>query len=403
MSNRDDLTDLNTTWEADNTHIDSGIQSDLHAAGDFDAASKQTDEIRTKPDLISDHEIHSASDHSAHDADENDIGLNGEEDELSGQDKRLRIPIPVILFLLAVLALDVISMIRFPNILKDYKIYQTAEGRISNGETSKALNDLLVLTEQHPDSVPIIIKTIELSMEYGYYDNAGYVYDTYLVGKNLTEEEYNRVDRYTEKLENYYATSEEISMIFDPILGSDLTTGEPDYEAIRTRLKALLDKEGQDRAVIYYYLAMVEADIEAAIDYLKKCYDTDPECFDVRVQLGLMYRRTGDYETARQYAEKALIKDKQDFGALRSIAILDMLEGNMERGLENAEAAYRSYPDGIFVRETYMIALFFNDKKSEAEVIKGEIIKAQGALDPDTAKLLGGKISLKDYYVNSEG
>lgn len=51
------------------------------------------------------------------------------------------------------------------------------------------------------------------------------------------------------------------------------------------------------------------------------------------------------------------------------------------------------------IRETYLIALHFNDLIEEAQVIKNEIIELQGQLEEETQKLLEGEITLEEYYV----
>jgi tetratricopeptide (TPR) repeat protein len=319
-------------------------------------------------------------------------------DTSTNKHQKCQIPVGVILFLLVIVALDVISMIRFPKILGEYKIYKTAESRTITGETSLALQELLELAEKYPDSVPIITKNIELSMENGYYDTAGYLYDTYLTGMSLSDSEYDQMDKYSTRLGNYYATYDAVEQIFSTVSNIE-TMDEIKYEELITSLKALLEEEGLDYAYVYYYLGIIESDIATAKDYMQECYNIDPECFDVRVQLGVMYRRMGDYAEARQYSEEALAKEKLDSGALRSMAIIKMLEGDLESGLSYAEDAYNSDPEGTYVRETYLIALTMNDMKAEAKIIQDEILESGVTLDDDTLKLLNGEITLEDYYV----
>jgi tetratricopeptide (TPR) repeat protein len=319
-------------------------------------------------------------------------------DTYTNKQQKCQIPVGVILFLLVIVALDVISMIRFPKILGEYKIYKTAESRTITGETSLALQELLELAEKYPDSVPIITKNIELSMENGYYDTAGYLYDTYLTGMSLSDSEYDQMDKYSTRLGNYYATYDAVEQIFSTVSNIE-TMDEIKYEELITSLKALLEEEGLDYAYVYYYLGIIESDIATAKDYMQECYNIDPECFDVRVQLGVMYRRMGDYAEARQYNEEALTKEKLDSGALRSMAIIKMLEEDLESGLSYAEDAYNSDPEGTYVRETYLIALTMNDMKAEAKIIQDEILESGVTLDDDTLKLLNGEITLEDYYV----
>ncbi|WP_276930021.1 tetratricopeptide repeat protein [Herbinix luporum] len=322
-----------------------------------------------------------------------------EESEYANKDIKLKVPLPVILFLIAIIAISVFSMIRFPSTLQDYKIYKNAKERIKNGETSQTLNDLHTLVEKYPDSLPIVIRTIEQCMENGYYDNAGYLHNTYMVGKSISDSEYEWVNKYLSWLDDYYNTLDQIEIIFNQLSEDDATEEELDYAEIENKLKDLLYKEDTSNAVVYYYLALVTDSTKQAIEYLEECYEADPECFDVRVRLAIMYRRVGDFEKARKFTDEALGKDKIDSGALRSLAILHMLEQNMEEALKVAEEAYNNYSDGEYIRETYLIALHFNDLIEEAQVIKNEIIELQGQLEEETQKLLEGEITLEEYYV----
>jgi Flp pilus assembly protein TadD len=146
-------------------------------------------------------------------------------------------------------------------------------------------------------------------------------------------------------------------------------------------------------------LGSIETDLTNALNYFQSCYDTDPETYDVRVRLGVIYRRMGDYDTAEKYIHEALAKEKADSEALRSLAILNMLEGDLESGLSLAKDAYDVNPDGNYIKETYLIALSQSGMKEEADKLKDEIIKKDGALDEDTVKLLDGDITLNNYYV----
>lgn len=317
---------------------------------------------------------------------------------------KLKVPILVILFLVAIISLSIVSMIKFPGVLKDYKVYKNAESRMHNGETSKVLEDLYALVEKYPDSVPIIIRAMEHSMENGYYDYAGYIYNNYLVGKNVNDEEYALAQRYMKRLDKYYDTIDKVTAIYNEVFGDEnKEIDENDYLEITTKLSDLLHNyKNLDNAIVYYYLAMFEGDIYKAIEYIENCYKYDPECFDVRAKMALYYRRAGDLEKAWKYTNEALAKDKTDSEALRSQAILYMLEGKMEEGLEAAEKAYNYYSDGVYIRDTYMIALHFNGKTSDVEKIKNEIIDIYGRLEEDTISLLEGKITLKDYYIEGE-
>ena len=94
-----------------------------------------------------------------------------------------------------------------------------------------------------------------------------------------------------------------------------------------------------------------------------------------------------------------LSKDKYSDGALRGLAIIRLLEGNKEEGLNLAYKAFDTNPDGLYVWETYIIALKENDKNSETDDQIKEYLAAGYELDEDTQNYLEGEISLYDYYI----
>jgi tetratricopeptide (TPR) repeat protein len=311
---------------------------------------------------------------------------------------KLRIPVWVIVLFLGVVILEIISLIHFPKVLKDYKLYKLAESRISQGEASAAINDLYLVAEAHPNSIPVMVKLVKLSMDNGYYDTAGYIIDTYISGKEVSDEDYDMIDRYYTKLENYYNTLSSIDTIMTEAPNQD-TLDEAYYDYVRSHIESLLYTEGQDDAYLCYTLGMIAEDTTSTMDYLQQCYEIDPECFDVRAQLGIVLRRMGRLPEARTMIEEALAKDKEDTNALRAMATLAMAENDLQGGLEAAEAAYTLYPDGLYIRETYLIALSVNQLVDLAEVIRTEMEAADIVIEQDTQQLLNGEITLQDYYI----
>lgn len=314
------------------------------------------------------------------------------------------LPIPILLFLLAALALAGVSMVRFPKSLSEYKIYKKAEERTHMGETSDALQELLEVLEEHPNSLPLILELIDLSMESGYYDQAAYVFNEYLVGKNLSDGQYAKMMRYSRRLDSYYLTYDAIESLMteaDTALGDsdNAEAVEERTEWLREEISMLHEDEGQDQAFLYYYEAMLTPDREEQYSLLKKAYTEDPELFDTRVLLANAERSRGNFAEAHEYLETALLKENQDAGALRGLAVLSMLEGDSAKGLTLAKEAYDSDPDSLYVRDTYLIALHVNNQAEEEKRLVEEIEKLEGPLEEDTKELLEGTLSLEDYYM----
>lgn len=315
------------------------------------------------------------------------------------------IPLPILLFLLASLMLAGISMYRFPESLSEYKVFREAKERIENGETSLALQELYEVQELHPNALPVTLELIELSMETGYYDLAAYVFNEYLVGKDLSDGQYARMMRYSRRLESYFTTYDSIDALMAELdVRSEADDSEEavpaDTERIREELTRLHGDADQDAAFLYYYQAVTSQERTEYYDYLQKAYAEDPELFDVRVLLANAERSRGNFEKSRSLLEQAIAKEGTDAGALRGLSVLAMLEGDFEEGLARAGQAYASDPDSMYVRDTYLIALHVNGDTAEAEKMAEEIRRVEGSLDEDTQQLLNGTISLEDYYLD---
>lgn len=314
------------------------------------------------------------------------------------------IPLPILLFLLSSLILAGISMTRFPKSLSEYKVYRRAEERIHAGETADALQDLFDVLEHHPNSLPLILELMDLSMESGYYDQAAYVFNEYLVGKSLTDSQYARMMRYSRRLDCYYVTYDAIDSLMvqaEAAIGDDASEEAIEQQAVwlRSEVSRLHNDDAQDQAFLYYYDALFAESQEKQYDFLKKAYEEDPELFDVRVLLGNAERSRGNFTVAHEYLDAALMKESQDAGALRGLAVLAMLEEEPEKGLILAKKAYHLNPDGLYVRDTYLVALHVNGRTEEEKALIEEIENVEGSLEEDTRQLLEGQLSLKDFYM----
>ena len=312
------------------------------------------------------------------------------------------IPVQILLFLLASLILAGVSMMRFPKSLSEYRIYQEAKERMEQGETAAALQDLFEVLEEHPNSVPLILKLIDCSMEAGYYDHAGYVFNEYLVGKELTDSQYTRMMRYSNRLDSYYLTCDAMDALLSGVdTQADLSEEAAEELSLwfREEIAKLHKDPKQDQALLYYYDAMFSEDLETQRDMLRKAYEEDSELFDTRVLLANAERGLGNLTEAHSCLEDAISKEKQDAGALRGLSVLAMLEGREEEALALAKSAYEVSPDSLYVPDTYLVTLHVNGHTKEANTMIEEIEEIEGALDEDTRQLLNGEISLEDYYM----
>lgn len=315
------------------------------------------------------------------------------------REKMLRYPVPkVLIFFSLVIAILVgIGLYSFPKVLEGYRIYENALVQADNGEIADALNSLNTLVEKYPTSMPIAVRMIDLSMEKGYYEYAGYVFDTYLAGKEADEDIVNRVNKYTERLDRYFITYNAITEI-QTKLDAEFAPEEQAKE-YSSYINELLNDPTQDKALLYYYLSMFTDDINEMKRCLQNCLQEDKSFFAAKVELATISRRLGDPESAEKYYREVLQSDKKNSGALRGLAVIRLLEGQNEVGLDLAYQAYMIDPEGFYMWETYIIALHENKKNSETDAQIKEYIAKGNVLSEEFHNYFDGKLSLHDYYI----
>lgn len=308
-----------------------------------------------------------------------------------------KISIPVVL---VILVLTAFAYIRMPESLTDYRIYATAEAQIEAGMLYDTLYSLDEVASRHPDFTDLAVRLVTLSMEYGCYDYAAYSMNTYLAGKSLSDVTYGEMVHYQNVLTSYYDTMDALQEVvdgFDEDMDPELTAA-----IFREHLEMMKEDPRMFQSVIWYYLAQVSESPEEYKECLLRCLEEDPMDFVARADLGTRLRRDGDLEGAKECYEQILCYEKTEALANRGIAILKMLEGDLEGGLEYARIAYESNPDAAYVRDTYLVALFENRMEEEAEAMKQEMEEADTPVEEDTKALLSGEITLREYYVEEE-
>lgn len=318
------------------------------------------------------------------------------------REQAIRYPIPWVFLPIAliVLALTVFAYTQMPETLSDYRIYASAETRIGQGMLYDTLSQLEQTAQRHPDSTDLAVRLVTLSMDYGCYDFAAYCMNTYLSGKSLSDSDYGEMIHYQNILNRYYDTLDELEAVSDRL---DEDT-DPDLAVtiIREKLLELEEDPQMYQPLIWYYLAQFSEDPEDYKTYLLKCLDENPMDFTAMSDLGTRLRREGDIESAKFYYEQVLHYEKTEALACRGMAILELLDGNMETALTYARTAYESNPDATYVRDTYLVTLFENGMTKEAEQMKQEMEDVGTPAEEDTEALLNGEITLREYYIEEE-
>ncbi len=315
---------------------------------------------------------------------------------------KLRIPPAFYVIGAAVILLMAFTFITSMGGLRNFGSYNSAEDLARDGYVCTALDNLLAILEENPDNKETAIKLADLGMEYAYYDYAAYSITNYLSGKEVSDYQYDKINGYIKQLENYYATYDLYSEI-----GEEVFTGMEDTEdaenlldEFNSRMSQYIGVAGYDQALLYYYLGYMSSDEEARIAYFKECIGLNPHYYDAQAQIAVYYRRRGELDKARQQLEEAYRLNKEDYSVLRAFATLELVEGNLEKGLDFAIQAYKINPQGEYAVDTYIVALAANGRNEEAEALRKEYTDMDiYVFDEELNDFLEGKMTLEEYYI----
>lgn len=250
------------------------------------------------------------------------------------------------------------------------------------------------IAEQNPSSIQAAMKLVDVAMEHGYFDYAAYAINTYIAGKEVSDAEYNRLEDYSAVLERYYNTYD----AYDAMFSENADISVETEEDVIAQLDAMLDNPEYDPATIYYYMGYCSLDEAERCEYFETCYQLDPTYTDAATQAGNCYRRAGDLEKARELLTAAYEEDKELPSVLRSLGVIELLDGNSKKGLSLAEEAYQIDKYEYYVADTYIVALVVNGKAEEAQTLK-DSLEEECEFDEELQKFIDGEMTLEEYYM----
>ncbi|MGN1181084.1 MAG: tetratricopeptide repeat protein [Suilimivivens sp.] len=275
------------------------------------------------------------------------------------------------------------------------------------GMVVTALDSMLDELEADPENLNMAIALADVAMKYSYPDYAAYAIDNYLAGKDVSDEAYERIIEYIDKLDVYYDTYDMIDEAWNTLgegieaLGEEAS--DQDYvllvQACHDEIAEHLGDENYDQALINYDLAYICQDEDERIEHLRECVGYDENYFDAQAQLGTYYRRAGELDEARTILEAAYDVNREAYPVLRSLATLELCEGNLELGLAYAEYAYNLYAEGDYVIDTYLVALAANGEREKAESLIREWEDKGYVFDDDFYAFQMGDMTLEEYYI----
>lgn len=267
------------------------------------------------------------------------------------------------------------------------------------GYVVTGLDQLLAILEENPQDMNAAVVTVDLAMKHAYPDYAAYTIENFLAGKTVSDEIYERISDYIDKLDIYYETVDKAAEIWNQ---AEETWGGDSMEAFREchdGIAACLGDETYDQAYLNYVIADVCLDDEAErVEHLKNCLAIDDNYGNAKAQLGVYYRRKGELDKSRQLLEAGYQNNREVYSLTRALAALELAENHLEQGLIYAEEAYHIYPEGEYAADTYIIALTANGQTQEADRLTEELEEQGYSFDDDFYAFRKGEMTLEEYY-----
>lgn len=308
---------------------------------------------------------------------------------------KLRIPGNIKLFLVILCVVFAFALVASSALLPQYRLYAQAERHIQANEFVYAYPIYLSILEQYPDGTKLALKTANAAMQAQWFYEMSEVINNYLVGKSLSDNEYNEAMRYV-NLGDAYFTS-----IYAVMEVADAAGESADGMTFHNGVLTLLSDPECDKATLYFYLGLTAGDADAALEYYRQAAEADSRVTYPLAYYGNTLRHTGRFDEARAVLEDALARNACDALAMRGLGILQTLEGRMEEGLQLIRKAYEIEPDGMYIRDALVVALYENGLREEAAPLVEQLEDA-GEIEEDLREYLDGGIDLWEYYVKME-
>jgi tetratricopeptide (TPR) repeat protein len=180
------------------------------------------------------------------------------------------------------------------------------------------------------------------------------------------------------------------------------------YAEARDGFRAAL-KYAPQNAGLWAYLGLVEGslnDIQGAIADLEKARSLSPKDPQILFDLGLLYRRNGNAERAREMYQQGLLLQPGDAGANQNYALLLMEAGQFDRAMAPLQRLRTIEPGSVSVRVSLIECAFKAKREQQAntelrsfldapDVSAEDRVKAAQVLVEDHA-LLAAETVLKD-------
>lgn len=312
----------------------------------------------------------------------------------------IRHPIPkwIFLVIVAVMIITGTALVKTPAVLKDYKIYKTAESSYNQKYFNKAADDYLLISDRYKSALRINERMFLALMKAQRFEEAYVILDERLAGEDGSDDTYDEISSYASLLDRYGLTLEKLV----PVLND--SAKNTDYVKAYKKLEPFLSDKECEKSIVLFYLSQMnigQNKIDDAIKQLEEALKGEPRYTFMASFLGNAQRRLKLYDAAIKSYESALALNLDDETAYRGIGVVYLVKGENEKGLNFIKKAYDINKNGLFVADAYVVALHANGKSDESYAIYNEIKKEKDYIvDQDMEDYLAGKITIEQLYTN---
>ena len=287
------------------------------------------------------------------------------------------------------------------------RVLLEARDLIAENKQWSAVNRIYEYLNDNPENGDVALEGMRLAMEYGLYDNAAYLFNTFLADKGFSEDELNEIDYYVSEIRRYYDTYDAVSEVMSRTQEFPDDMSREEIESIRDSMKKdllrLEANEEYDKEFIEYYVAYYFAyDARDAEERMKTAAKYLPVAAEAYGRLAIASRNRGDFETAEEMIEKGAAVNGEMAELVRAKITLLLAKGEYKEALPIAESLYTTNPDALYVLDTYAVALYANGETEKLSKLLDSVSENERYFDEDFYKLTNGEISVRDYYVYAE-
>ncbi len=244
------------------------------------------------------------------------------------------------------------------------------------------------LMEADPIDQDATILAFRSLVEMQEFSSAFYFFSDHVLPlPELTKDNEDRLRPAFELLDNYYLTQMELDKI------ESVDVGE-----IRQALEGMVGK-GYSDALLHFYLANMETDPAKALPLFQQAYEMDPRYYFILRYVANSQWHQEDYVGAVQTYETVLTRNKEDYEALRGIAMVALLQGDAKKAVKYAKQARDIIPDNPSVALTLLIAYKEAGDTGAYNGLKTEMAEFKLENDPALNAYFSGDITVRQLLL----